>query len=77
MAQSKVSYTKREIIEAKLLAALYDDSGKVAALYTRDDLEMLIEVYAFFIQHSPKADDRHRELRNDLMALRQQAFGAT
>lgn len=64
-----VQFTKREIIEDKLLTALTEE-GKVAILLTKPELTMLIEM----VTMCPWKDEKEKHLIDDLRSLREAAF---
>jgi len=69
---ANVVKSNREVIDAKLLAAL-DDESKVAIILSEDDLNWLIDVL-YKLRPGQKDEDRTRWL-SDLRLLRDSAFG--
>lgn len=59
----------RSVIERKLLAALDDDSGKVAIVATQDDLNLLINA----LESCPGGESER--MAADLRRLLKEAFG--
>ena len=83
---SKITYTPKEVIEGKLLAAL-DDEDKVAAVFSKQDLDDLISAFYAAITLGEAAGpkkgrsgeqlQRFREMLDDFKKLRTAAFGGS
>lgn len=75
---ASVERSCRTVIERRLLAALEDDSGKVAIIATKEDLDLIITglrgLPPALSPDSPLVQ-RTRDYEKDLTILRIQAFG--
>jgi hypothetical protein len=77
-----VERTSRSVIEHKLLAALDDDSGRVAILATKQDLEDMIAALYGYELAERKGNvltweahvKRRKELADDMSQLLKEAF---
>jgi len=70
-SRCSVEHSPREVIEGKLLAAL-DDESKVAALFSKRDLDVLIQGLGCTAR---LAGPELMQMVNDLTQLRREAFG--
>lgn len=74
----KPEYTKREVIEDKLLAAITDE-GKAAILATEDDLKLMVTAFRLAEQHANGVGNYERERKfyqygQDLQTLLNSSF---
>jgi hypothetical protein len=72
--KTRIEHVSRSVIENKLLAALDDETGKVAILATENDLDLIVAAFTL-ASLDRMAPPGLKEMLDDLKKLQKGAFG--